>query len=515
MEVRRQMNVEEYVALLLRRRWLLISAAALGAAAGFLLSIVIPAQYTSHTMVLVEEPVVPEAYVKPVVSEDVNQRLASMQGQILSRTRLQELVEQFNPYKKDAGRVPMEVMIERLKKSIKVAPLNPMPGTLSRELPGFTVDVTLGDPQLAQQVCTQISSMFRSQNIHQRQKRTEDTTEFLAKQLEEAKAKLDEQDAKVAAFQSRHIGSLPEDEKTNVTLLAGMTPQLEAVTQGLNQARQEKTFLESMLNQQLAELRKTSGGQSSKSLEQQLSDMQNQLAVLQRSYTDKHPKVIQLKHAIAQLEKQIESAPAKDLTATEEQKAAIPVIETPQVQQLRAQLHQQELSIIQKAKQQEELQKQIRVLQARIESSPGVQQEFQALTRDYQTALTFYNDLLKRRNESQMATALENGQQAERFRVIDPPSLPETPSFPNRRLFSLGGLCAGLGLAAGIVHLSQMRDRSIRSRHDVETYLGVQTLALISHTGNVRKIRNLPNTGIRPRRSELSLAASSWKEPNV
>src|SRR5207247_9850285 len=150
---------------------------------------------------------------------------------------------------------------------------------------------------------------------------------------------------------------------------------------------------------------KTSGGQSSKSLEQQLSDMQNQLQMNQTNYTDKHPKVIQLKHAIAQLEKQIESAPAKDLTATEEQKAAIPVIETPQVQQLRAQLHQQELSIIQKAKQQEELQKQIRVLQARIESSPGDQQESQALTRDYQRPLTSSHDLLKRRNARKPGTA--------------------------------------------------------------------------------------------------------------
>ncbi len=515
MEVRRQMNAEEYLALLLRRRWLLIIAATLGTASGFLLSIVISPQYTSHTMVLVEEPVVPENYVKPVVSEDVNQRLASMQGQILSRTRLQDLVEQFNPYKKDAGRVPMEAMTERLRKSIKVAPLNPMPGTWSHELPGFTVDVTLSDPRLAQQICTEISSMFRNQNIHQRQKQTEDTTEFLAKQLEEAKGKLDEQDARVAAFQSRHIGALPEDEKTNVTLLAGMTPQLEAITQGLNQARQEKTFLESMLNQQLSELRKTSGGQSSKSLEQQLSDMQNQLAVLQRSYTDKHPSVIKLKRAIAQLEKQVESAPPRDLSAAEEQKPAIPLIETPQIQQLRAQLHQQELNIAQKSKEQEEQQKQIRVLQSRIESSPGIQQEFQALTRDYQTALNFYNDLLKRRNESQMATALENGQQAEKFRVIDPPSLPERPSFPNRQLFSLGGLCTGLGLAVGIAHLSEMRDRSIRTKRDVELYLGVPTLALISHTGNLKKIRNLTNGGIRSKRPALSLTASSWKQRNV
>lgn len=511
MEVHRQMGLEEYLTLLLRRKWLLLMTAALGGAAGLLLAVVIPPQYTSHTMVLVEEPVVPDSYVKPVVSEDVNQRLASMQGEILSSTRLQELVAQFNPYKKDVDKVPMEAMIERLRKSIKVAPLNPMPGTSSHELPGFTVDVTLGDPHLAQQICNEVSSMFRNQNIHQRQKQTEDTTEFLAKQLEDAKGKLDEQDARLAAFQSKHIGALPEDEKTNVTLLSGMTPQLEAVTQSLNQARQDKTFTESLLNQQLAGLRVTSEGQSSKSLDQQLKDMQNQLAELERSYTDKHPRVIQLKRAIAQMEEKIAALP-KDQSASLKQNSIIGVADTPEIQQLRARLHQIDLSIGQKAKEQEDLQKQIRVLQGRMELSPVIQQEFKSLTRDHETAQKFYNDLLTKKNESQMATTLENQQQSEKFQVLDPPSMPERPSFPNRQLFTLGGLCAGLALGIGIVHLSEVRDKSIRTRQDVETYLGVQTLAVISHTGSARKIRNL---GYAKRRPELSLTASSWKERNV
>ena len=511
MEVRRQMSIEEYLMLLLQRKWLLLTVAVLGAATGLLLAAVIPAQYTSHTMVLVEEPVVPDSYVKPVVSEDVNQRLASMQGEILSRTRLQELVERFNPYKKDLGKVPMEVMIERLRKSIKVAPLNPMPGTSSHELPGFTVDVTLGDPHLAQQICNEVSSMFRNQNIHQRQKQTEDTTEFLANQLEDAKAKLDEQDARLAAFQSQHIGALPEDEKTNVTLLAGMTPQLEAVTQGLNQARQDKTFTESLLNQQLAGLRTTSEGQSSKSLQQQLKDMQNQLAELQRSYTDKHPRVVQLKRAIVQMEDKIAALP-KDQSATAADNASLAVADTPEIQQLHAKLHQIDMNISQKGKEQEDLQRQIRILQGRMELSPAIQQEFKSLTRDHETALTFYNDLLKKKNESQMATTLENQQQSEKFKVLDPPSMPERPSFPNRTLFTLGGLGAGLALGVGIVHLSEARDKSIRTRQDVEILLGVQTLAVISHTASARKIRNLGHGGKRP---ELSWTGSSWKERNV
>jgi len=510
--VHRELSVEDYWALLLRRRRLVIIPAILGAAAGYLLCLVLPAQYTSHTMVLVEEPIVPDSYVKPVVSEDVNQRLASMQGQILSRTRLQYLVQQFNPYKKDVDRVPMEVLTERLKKSIKVAPLNPMPGTLSRSLPGFTVDVTLSEARLAQQVCTEITTMFMEQNIHLRQQQAEDTTQFLARQLEEAKTKLDEQDAKLASFQSRYMGALPEDEKSNLTLLSGMTPQLEAVTQGLNQARQEKAFAESLLNQQLAAWKSSSNGGNPQTPEQQLSEAQNQLVSLQRRYTDKHPSVLVLKHEIAQLQKQIQETTTQEQSARSDQKSRAPiVVEPPQIQQLRAQLHQLEMSITQKTQEQQQLQRQIRVFQGRMQSSPVIQQEIKALTRDYQTALGFYNDLLKKRNESQMATELESHQQAEKFRVLDPPSLPERPSFPNRPLFGLGGLCAGLAMGVGIAHFSESRDKSIRTSRDVEVHLGVPTLALIPQTRNAKRNRSWTYGSTSARRVENSSPAASWK----
>src|SRR5712692_1443567 len=132
-----ELNFDDYVAVLRRRRRHIIFPAVLGVTAGFMLSLVLPRQYTSHTVVLVEQPTVPDSYVKPVVSEDDRyQRLASMQEQILSRTPLQQLVEKFGLYKKDAKQVPMEQLVERLRKSIKVTPLNPMPGTRSPELPG-------------------------------------------------------------------------------------------------------------------------------------------------------------------------------------------------------------------------------------------------------------------------------------------------------------------------------------------------------------------------------------------
>jgi len=510
MVVQRELSVEDWLAILRRRFWWLLIPAILCAVAGFLLSLVLPKRYTSHTRVLVEAPIVPDSYVKPVVSDDLNRRLASMQGEILSRTRLQHLVEQFGLYKdvnrapmevlvdgllsrtrlqhlvaqsglytKDVNQAPMEVLVDRLQKSIEVTPLAPTPGTLSPALLGFNIDVTLGQAKLSQQVCTEITSLFMEQNLHLREQQAEDTTQFLAKQLDDAKAKLDEQDTKLAAFQSHYVGAQPGDEQTNLTLLAGLTPQLEAVTQGLNQAQQTKAFAESMLTQQLAAWKSSADGRSPQTLQQQLSDLENQLPSLQARYTDKHPAVLKLKEEIAQLQKEVQDVPSQDQGQSVKQEVKAPLIEPLQIQQLRAQLHQAELTVSQKKEEQKQLQQQIKTLQARIQLSPMVQQEFKALTRDYQTALNFYNELLKKRDEAQMATELERRQQGENFRMLDPPSFPEQPSFPNRGPFALGGLAVGLGLGAGLAYLVESRDKSLRKLRDVEVYLGVPTLAVI------------------------------------
>jgi len=476
----KELKLEDYLAILRRRRWLLILPAILGAVVGYALSLALPAQYTSHTVVLVESPTVPDSYVKPVVSEDLNQRLASMQEQILSRTRLQHLVEEFGMYKEDVNKVPMEVLVARLQKSITVKPLNPTQGTQPMGLPGFNVDVTLGVPWLAQRICTEITSMFMEQSLRLREQQAEDTTQFLGAQLQEAKSKLDEQDAKLADFQSRYVGDLPENEQNNLTLLMGLSPQLEAGTQALNQAREEKAFVESMLNQQVAAWESSQKGQNPETLEQQLAKEQEQLLSLRARYTDEHPDVAKLKTDIAELQKRIQETATKKQKDPVEQEAKASSIEPLEIQQLRAQLHQAELAVSQKQNEQAHLQAQLNRLQGRLQLSPKIQQEFKYLTRDYQTALEFYNDLLKKRNESQMATELEHRQQGEQFRVLDAPSFPERPSFPNRPLFGFGGLGAGLLLGVGLVQLTELRDKSIRSKEDIETYLRLPTLAQIS-----------------------------------
>lgn len=475
-----ELAFEDYKQILRRRLWMLVIPAVLCAIAGYVVSIFLPSKYTSETVVLVDQPTVPENFVKPVIGGDVNQRLASMQEQIFSRTRLQEIIDKFGLYKKDIGRLSTEEMVERLRKSITVSPVRPMAETRANGLPGFTVSATASQAFLAQQICAEISTFFTHQNILLRQRRAEDTTQFLTKQLHDAKNELDGQDAKLADFQRRYIGALPDELQTNVSLMAGMNTQLEAASQALNRAQQDKIFVESVLGQQLGAAKQLQAGTNPDTLQKQLEDLEEQLASLRSRYTDEHPDVIKTSNEIARLRQSIREEAESNATQAESapMKEGV-IVETPQIQQLRAQLNQINLTIRDKAEDQARLQQEISKLQSRLQMSPAIQQEYKSLTRDYQSALNFYNELLKKQSESEMATDLELSQEGETFRVLDPPNLPQKPTFPNRALFSLGGFVSGLMLGVGMVFILEVQYTTLHSERDVENLLKLPALAMI------------------------------------
>jgi polysaccharide chain length determinant protein (PEP-CTERM system associated) len=469
----------------LRRYWwiLLITVVVCGTTA-MLLAMVLPKKYTSQTLILVQQPTVPSDIVKPVVTEDLNHRLASMQEQILSRTRLEPIIEKFGLYPEVRGpevrgKVHIEDLVERLRASVMVTPIVSMQGTQNQSLPGFYVNVTFYDPQLAQQICTEITSMFMEQNAHALEQQAARTTSFLNQQLDEAKAKLDERDAKLAQFKRQYLGSLPEETQTNLSLLMGMNSQLEANTQALSRAQQDKAFNESLLNQQQASLQaaQKQPGHDPETLQQQLNALQDELTVLQARYTTEHPDVVKVKNDIEEVKKRIAEEPKTDPSGSGN--AQTSRSEPPQMQQFRARLHQDELNLADLTKRQAQIQNQIGVLQGRVQATPAVEQQFKEMTRSYQSALEFYNELLKKRDNSAMATDLQHQQEGEQFRVLDPPSLPDKPSFPKKPYFLGGGLGAGLALGLGILALIAVGDTSIYTERDVEHCLKLPVLGLI------------------------------------
>jgi polysaccharide chain length determinant protein (PEP-CTERM system associated) len=472
-----EINLHQVKRMLQGYWWILLTTTLLAASVGLGVAELLPKRFTSSTVVLVEPPTVSKEVVPTLMTEDLYHRLASMKEQILSRSRLQAIIEKLNLYAEDRGKKHIEDLVERLRDSIDVSLMQPMAGSVDRQPPGFHVNVTFNDPGIAQQICTEISSMFMEQNSVSRIDQATDTSKFLTKEVEDAKAKLDEQDAKLAQFKRQYLGSLPEEQQSNLSLLTALNTQLEAATQAVGRAQQDKAFNESLLNQQEATFKATlSGAQSPDWIDQQLALQQTLLSDLLSKYTPQHPDVIKLKAQIEDTKrKSAASADNKPSGASTQGVAHEP----PQMQQFRARIKLDELSIADAIKHQGQIQDKIQQLQGRVQSSPMVEQQLKELTRNYQTASDMYNDLLKRQQNSSMVVHLENEKQSETFRVLDPPSFPMTPSFPSKILFLGGGAGAGLALGLGILYLLMLTDKAMYTEHDVELCLKLPVLTLV------------------------------------
>jgi len=469
--------------------WILPLTVVIGGALGLGATIVLPKKFTSQSRVQIHEQTVSTEILKPVLTDATNQRLIGMQEKILSRTQLQAIIEKFSLYESERGKLHMEDLVLKLRSAIDVTPPETMLGVQSRQLPGFYINVTFDNPEVAQRICSEITTKFMEQNARIINDGGVRTTKFLADQAEEAKRTLDEQDAKLAEFKKKYMGSLPDQQGANLSLLQTLDSQLEANTQAISRAQQDKAMNESLLAAQLGTWKATrTGGTPTETLEEQLTTLQEQLSALQSRYTPEHPDVIKTKSQIEQLKQRIADSPKTNQTTTS---AAAGEIEPAVIQQLRAKLKQDDLNIVDLTKRQSQIQSQIGVMQGRLQLSPAVEQQFKELMRGYQTASDSYNDLLKKRDQASIATDYNRQQEGEQFSMEDPPSLPMTPSFPKKPIFAGGGLAGGLALGFAVLYLLAALDSSMHSERDVEVCLKLPVLALVPTMDPARAARNI------------------------
>ena len=242
------MSVEDYAGMLRRHVWQIVIPILLVPVLAYGVALLLPERFTSQTLVLVEQQRVPSTLVQSTVTEALNQRLGTMQQQILSRTRLAPIIEKFGLYKQDiANKVPMEDLVVQMRKNITVTTVKPIVASKQGEVPGFTISFDADNARTAQQVCSEILSMFIEENAKLRSESADSTTQFLQKQVDDAKRKLDEKDQRVADFKRRYLGQLPGQEQTNMNILMGLSQQLEAVNQLLSRTHQDKTDRKSVV----------------------------------------------------------------------------------------------------------------------------------------------------------------------------------------------------------------------------------------------------------------------------
>lgn len=481
----RQLGMEDYANMLKRRAWLVIIPVILGPIVALVIAKRLPPRYTSQSELLIDAPKVPTSIVPTVENNNLISRLATMEEQIRSRSSLQPIIERYGLYKNAINKAPMEELVNQMNEAILIKPVtfsNQMGTTSdgSNALPGFQISFTADTPQMAQAICGEITSKFIDANIHLQTTRAEGTADFIAVQLQTAKQKLDEQDAKLAAFQRQYFGSLPDQEQSTVQLLTTLSGQLNSLQQQMSGYQQQETYTESMLSEQEQAWKASqAGGNNPQTLQTQLAAAEQRLAALRAQFTDSYPDVIRAKQDVEDLKKRLGQPTAPQAKPGAKGANASTAIEPSQIHQLRASLVALQDAMKFNQSEQSRLRAQIAGYEGRLRLTPAVEQQYKDLTRDYQTTLETYNRLLKDEDQSQMATSLERRQEGEQFTLLDPASLPNKPSFPDNWRFAGGGLVVGLIVGFGLVLALEMRDKALRDERDVEFFMGVPTLALI------------------------------------
>jgi polysaccharide chain length determinant protein (PEP-CTERM system associated) len=441
----------------------------------------LPARYKSTTLILVEEPTMPKNYVEPNVTDDLQARLQSITQQILSRTRLLLIVDKMHLYSNLHKTLTEDEKVAKMRRDTDIELVR---DPQNQAITAFNVSFSASDPRVAQGVTGELTNLFIDENSRVREQESENTTQFIKDQLATAQSNLADQNAKVRAFESAHEGELPTQEASNLQILSGLQQQLQNEQEALDTAKQHQVYTQSLVDQYRsvqAPVRSETGALTGlAAIDQQLDTLKAKLADLSTRYTDKYPEVQQTKDQIARVQKQRDQMAANlknKANGSVDAQAADNPPQSAAVLQLQSQLKADQLEIANREQGIISLKSRINDYQARLSAEPAVEQQLTDLNRGYQQSEQNYNDLLKKQNDSQMATSMEQMQEGERFTMIDPPSLPIKPDFPNRLKMCLAGLGVGAALGGLLVAGLEFFDDRLHSDKEIQALLPVAIFA--------------------------------------
>src|SRR5271154_1784131 len=488
-------DIQHYLGVVRRRHFHFLIPLFLAWAVVWGASWVLPPRYLSSTLILVEQPTMPKDYVTPNVTDDLQERMQSITQQILSRTRLLHIIDQFNLYAGPRSNGSPDAKVDRMRKDIGIDLVRDE----HNQITAFNVSYTSRDPHMAQAVTSELTNLFINENVEESTNQAKDNTKFLEGQLETARKALSEQEEKVREFKAQHVGEMPGQLASNLQILSGLQSQLQNEEDALNTARQQHVYLQSMVDQYrtLQGSTKTSDGTTTvglPALDQELDKLKAQLADLSSHYTDRHPDVRNLKEQIAKTEKMrdllVASMKAKDAAAqadpseTAASAGSADPAQASLLAPIQGQLKSNQVEIANREHTIAALKVKLDEYQGRLNQEPIREQQLADLTRGYDQSKANYDDLLKKEIDSKMATSMEQMQKGERFRILDPPSLPLKPDFPDRLKFC--GIGVGVGLALGVIVAGsfEMMDHRIYDEKMLKDLLPVAVISEIPDITN-------------------------------
>jgi polysaccharide chain length determinant protein (PEP-CTERM system associated) len=510
---------------IVRRKWTVLTSIVAGVAIAAILCVVLPKSYRSSTLILIENQKIPEDYVKGIGGANIEQRLTTIQQQVMSRTFLSKILDEYKPYEAQVRREGLESAIETLRKMIKVETVG-TPGSWGKCVEALSISFAHEDPTTAMKVTEKLASLFVQENFRAREQLVTGVTVFLEQELNDAKKLLEAKERAISEFKTRYVTELPEQKEANLRTLDRLQTELNTTVEAVHSLTARQSLFEKAALQygqyevkggaanQPIPLSRNQAGQDP--LVIRLTELQKQLAALMATYKDTYPDVIFLKDEIKELQAQIaeraQMAENKKLPQSESQpdsNGRSGRLLDPELQKVLAQMDESRLGVTNLKTKEARVRREMKEIEGRVERTPSREQQLMILVRDYDNMQKNYQALLDKRLNARVAENLEKRQQGEQIRILDPANLPQKPEKPNRLVVMILGLIGGVGLGVGLAIGLDQLNPTFKRREEVEVLPGIQVLATIPEFLTLSPhISLMPKTGSR-------ITGDSFRLPTV
>ena len=402
---------------------LVLISVALSAASVVLIAL-LPDVYQATTTILVDPQKIPEKYVASTVTSDPNDHLNTLKQQVLSTSRLQEIIDRDHLFPTLRRTMSREEVLDYMRKKIKIE----LKQGSDQGLSSFTITYEDRDRTAVAAIANQLAASFIDWNLQVRQQQATNTTQFLSSELEQAKRSLEQQESQLEAFKLKHVGSTPDQLDGNLQTISRIQTQLQSNADAISRLDEERI----MMTQARPPI--TADVASLSERDRLILDkhrLENELSKLRREFTDTYPDVVLVKGQLQSVTARLAAMPAPDNGGQYDSvsQARLTVI-TKELERHRAQ--------------QAALEQEIASYQSKVDSVPVLETQLTELTRNYETSRQNYQSLLDKRMSASMSQDLERKQQAEHFIVLDEAKTPEKPIRPRRMLLMLGATLGSL-----------------------------------------------------------------------
>lgn len=465
-------EIKDYLEILRRRRVPVILCAVGFFAFSIVFSLRQANYYRSETLIMVDPQQVPSNYVQSTVNMSIQDRLSTIQEQVMSSSRLQHIIDSLGLYPNLKGKKTQQEIIQVMRKATTVELVNPGEHRLS----SFRIAFQASDPKTAAKVANELASQFIDENLRARLDQFNGAADFLESELRSTKEQLEQKEQELQKIKVQNVMDLPESRQYHMEALNNLRAQMRTAQDRIGRAQQQKLMLQQYAP--TVDLDASSYGPAVSPIEAQIQKSEGQLSELRARYGPDHPDVRKVESDLKKLRAQ-EAAEKK-------QQASLAAPKPPPITPARARnpvLEAENQKLDQEIKEQtdlvNQLQEQINFHTQKLEHGPVFEEKIADLMRDYDNLRAHYSSLVDKKLSAEMARELEGRQQGERFVVLDPAVPAQTPAGPNRIIMSVGGLMLGTLAGFGLILVLEFSDESVRTEREAASLIGEPVLVSV------------------------------------